>query len=105
MAIHLIVPFRAPKRSRYGRGWSRDGRTASTSAATARSWTAIPNDRETGGSYEGVTRMLWGLGSWLSYPDRPAQLEWRGVTYDLEALTYRALVNGCDPDALGIVAL
>jgi hypothetical protein len=61
----------------------------------------ITNDRETSGSYEGVTRMLWGLGSWLSYPERPAQLEWRGVTYDLEALTYRALVNGCDPNASG----
>ncbi|HEX2905433.1 MAG TPA: DUF2264 domain-containing protein [Phototrophicaceae bacterium] len=58
----------------------------------------IPNQAETNGSYEGVTRMLWGLGSWLSYPTRPAQLEWRGVTYDLEALTYRALVNGCDPN-------
>lgn len=61
----------------------------------------VPNHTEAGGSYEGVTRMLWGLGSWLSYPDRPAQLEWRGVTYDLEALTHRALVNGCDPNALG----
>ncbi len=61
----------------------------------------IPNDREAGGSYEGVTRMLWGLGSWLSDPARPATLEWRGVTYNLEHLTYRALVNGCDPDAPG----
>ncbi|MBI1258386.1 MAG: DUF2264 domain-containing protein [Chloroflexi bacterium] len=61
----------------------------------------IPNGADAGGSYEGVTRMLWGLGSWLSYAERPAQVEWRGVTYDLEQLTYRALVNGCDPDALG----
>ena len=61
----------------------------------------IPNYADAGGSYEGVTRMLWGLGSWLPDAERPAQLEWRGVTYDLEQLTYRALVNGCDPDALG----
>ena len=61
----------------------------------------IPNYAEAGGSYEGVTRMLWGLGSWLSYPDRPAAIEWRGTSYDLEQLTYRALVNGCDPDVLG----
>lgn len=61
----------------------------------------ITNYAESGGSYESVTRMLWGLGSWLSYPDRPAQLEWRGVTYDLEQLTYRALVNGCNPAVYG----
>lgn len=61
----------------------------------------IPNDRELSGSYEAVTRMLWGLGSWLSYPERPAQLEWRGMSYDLEQLTYWALVNGSDPNALG----
>ena len=42
-----------------------------------------------------------GLGGWLSYPNRPAQLQWRGVTYDLEALMQRAMVNGCDPDAVG----
>ncbi len=59
----------------------------------------IPNYADAGGSYEGVTRMLWGLGSWLADSTRPAQLTWRGVTYDLEQLTYRALVNGCDPDA------
>ena len=47
----------------------------------------IPNAADAGGSYEGVTRMLWGLGSWLSYPDRPSRLTWRGIDYDLEALT------------------
>ena len=61
----------------------------------------IPNYADVGGSYEGVTRMLWGLGSWLADPNRPSQLEWQGVSYDLEQLTYRALVNGCDPDAVG----
>ena len=61
----------------------------------------IPNYVDAGGSYEGVTRMLWGLGSWLSYPDRPATLVWRGVTYNVEQLTYQALANGCDPEAAG----
>lgn len=61
----------------------------------------IPNYVDAGGSYEGVTRMLWGLGSWLADPNRPAQLTWRGVSYDLEQLTFRALVNGCDPNADG----
>ena len=61
----------------------------------------ITNYAEASGSYEAVTRMLWGLGSWLSYPERSATLEWRGVTYDLEALTHRALANGCDPSTLG----
>ena len=59
-----------------------------------------PNHADIGGSYEGVTRMLWGLGGWLSQPDRPATVSWRGVTYDIEALTRRALVNGCDPTSL-----
>src|SRR4051812_14170188 len=61
----------------------------------------IPNYVDAGGSYEGVTRMLWGLGSWLADPNRPSKLDWRGVSYDLEQLTYRALVNGCSPDAPG----
>src|SRR5262245_42810895 len=61
----------------------------------------IPNYVDAGGSYEGVTRMLWGLGSWLADPNRQAQLEWRGVSYDLERLTLRALVNGCNPNAPG----
>ncbi|MCA9883086.1 MAG: DUF2264 domain-containing protein [Anaerolineae bacterium] len=56
-----------------------------------------PNPADSGGSYEGVTRMLWGLGSWLSQPDRSSTVTWRGETYDIEALTRRALVNGCDP--------
>lgn len=61
----------------------------------------IPNGADRGGSYEGVTRMLWGLGSWLADPNRTPLVTWRGQTYDLEALTYRALVNGCDPDSPG----
>src|SRR4051812_45838449 len=84
--------------------WSRlvAGWANSLDASGARTlMDGIPNGADRGGSYEGVTRMLWGLGSWLSYPERPAQLEWRGVSYDLEQLTYRALVNGCDPDVLG----
>jgi hypothetical protein len=61
----------------------------------------VPNYADAGGSFEGVTRMLWGLGSWLSYPDRPSTIEWRGQTYDIEALTHRAFVNGCDPNSPG----
>jgi hypothetical protein len=61
----------------------------------------VPNYADAGGSFEGVTRMLWGLGSWLSYSNRPSQIEWRGQTYDLEQLTYRAFVNGCDSNSLG----
>jgi len=58
-----------------------------------------PNHADIGGSYEGVTRMLWGLGGWLSQPDRSTEVTWRGETFDIEALTRRALVNGCDPDS------
>jgi hypothetical protein len=61
----------------------------------------VPNYADAGGSFEGVTRMLWGLGSWLSYPDRPAVIEWRGQKFDLEQLTRRAYVNGCDPASRG----
>ena len=32
----------------------------------------VPNYADAGGSYEGVTRMLWGLGGWLSRPERSA---------------------------------
>lgn len=58
----------------------------------------VPALPESGGSFEGVTRMLWSLGAWLSQPGRPATLTWRGVSYDIPALMKRALVNGCDPD-------
>src|SRR4051812_47236374 len=61
----------------------------------------LPLEHDAGGSYEGVTRMMPGLSGWLSYPDRPSKLQWRGVSYDLEDLMYRALVNGCNPDAVG----
>ena len=55
-----------------------------------------PNHADSDGSYEGVTRMLWGIGGWLSQPTRPKTVTWRGETFDLEALLRRALVNGCD---------
>lgn len=57
----------------------------------------VPNRADVGGSYEGVTRMLWGIGGWFSQPGRSRQVTWRDETFDLEALTRRALVNGCDP--------
>ena len=58
-----------------------------------------PNYADAGGSYESLTRMLWGLGGWLSQPDRTSTITWRGETYDIEAITRRALVNGCDPES------
>lgn len=61
----------------------------------------VPNDADAGGSYEGVTRMLWGLAGWLSQPGRPARLTWRGETFDTEALLKRALVAGTDPASPG----
>ncbi|HWQ11245.1 MAG TPA: DUF2264 domain-containing protein [Roseiflexaceae bacterium] len=61
----------------------------------------VPNENDAGGSYEGVTRMLWGLGGWLSRPERPATLRWRGATFDLEELARRALTAGTDPRSPG----
>ncbi|MEO8397084.1 MAG: DUF2264 domain-containing protein, partial [Chloroflexota bacterium] len=58
----------------------------------------LPLEHDQGGSYEGVTRMMPGLSGWLSDPNRPSTVQWRGVSYDIEALMQRALVNGCDPD-------
>ena len=59
------------------------------------------NREDAGGSYEGVTRMLWGLGGWLSQPERPTILVWRGVSYDIAALLRQALVAGTDPNSAG----
>ncbi len=61
----------------------------------------VPNDADAGGSYEGVTRMLWGLGGWLSQPGRPAVVHWRGENFDTEALLRQALVAGTDPQSSG----
>jgi hypothetical protein len=61
----------------------------------------ITNRHDAGGSYEGVTRMLWGLGGWLSRPEREPVLEWRGKRYDLVELTRRALLAGTDPASPG----
>ncbi|MDQ3541382.1 MAG: DUF2264 domain-containing protein, partial [Chloroflexota bacterium] len=61
----------------------------------------IPNRHDAGGSYEGVTRMLWGLGGWLSRPDRDPIVEWRGRQYDTVDLTRRALLAGTDPASPG----
>lgn len=58
-----------------------------------------PNHADIGGAYEGVTRMLWGLGGWLSQPERSPIVTWRGESYDVEALTRRALINGCNPSS------
>lgn len=61
----------------------------------------VPNYTDAGGSYEGVTRMLWGLGGWLSQPGRPTVLHWRGESFDTEALLRQALVAGTDPQSPG----
>ena len=61
----------------------------------------VPNRQDAGGSYEGVTRMLWGLGGWLSQSERPALVHWRGESFDTEALLRRALVAGTDPRSPG----
>lgn len=61
----------------------------------------VPNQHDAGGSYEGVTRMLWGLGGWLSRPERDPVVEWRGQRYDTADLTRRALLAGTDPLSSG----
>ena len=61
----------------------------------------VTNRHDAGGSYEGVTRMLWGLGGWLSVPGRPTTVTWRGKNYDVLALTRQALLSGTDPDSSG----
>lgn len=84
--------------------WSRvvAGWAHSLDASGARTlMDGVPNQADEGGSYEGVTRMLWGLGGWLSHAGRPAVLNWRGAAFDLEALMRQALVAGTDPGSLG----
>src|SRR5687767_1711614 len=61
----------------------------------------VPNQADAGGSYEGVTRMLWGLGGWLAHAERPALLRWRGEAFDLEALARLALLAGTNPRSRG----
>ena len=61
----------------------------------------VTNQHDAGGSYEGVTRMLWGLGGWLSVAGRETTLSWRGRDYDLLALTREALLAGTDPASPG----
>ncbi|MGC4190833.1 MAG: DUF2264 domain-containing protein [Thermomicrobiales bacterium] len=56
----------------------------------------IPNQHDASGSYEGVTRMLWGIGGWLSQPERSPVIHWRGRHDDLEALARAAILAGTD---------
>jgi hypothetical protein len=56
-----------------------------------------PNRADVGGSYEGVTRMLWGLGGWLSQPERTPLIRWREEVFDIAARMSKGIVNGCDP--------
>jgi hypothetical protein len=95
------MPFSRDEAATYW-SWMVAGWAKSLDSSGARTWMdGVPNYADAGGSFEGVTRMLWGLGSWLSHSERQAQVEWCGEVYDLEALTYRAFVNGCDPHSLG----
>ena len=72
-----------------------------TSARTFMPGITLPDFPDQGGSFEGVTRMLWGIGGWLSQPQRPRSVIWRGETFDLAALMQRALAAGCDPASPG----
>lgn len=56
---------------------------------------------DAGGSYEGVTRMFWGLGGWLSRPERSATITWRGANHDLVDIMRRAVLSGTDPESRG----
>ena len=61
----------------------------------------IRNRAEPAGSYEGTTRMLWGIGGWLSDRRRPVTVSWRDRRYDLEVLMRRAILAGTDPHGPG----
>ncbi|HEV2073549.1 MAG TPA: DUF2264 domain-containing protein [Thermomicrobiales bacterium] len=61
----------------------------------------VRNDREAFGSYEGTTRMMWGLGGWLSCPARPSRVRFRNQEYDIRELTQQALLAGTNPDSRG----
>ena len=95
----IPIPFPIKRRlnlwSRLVAGWAH--RLDAEGARTLMD--GYPNWADGDGSYEGVTRMLWGIGGWLSQPDRLKTVVWRGETFDLEALLRRALVNGCDPQS------
>ena len=56
---------------------------------------------DAGGSYEGVTRMFWALGGWLSQPDRSSTIAWRGKDYDLVDIMRRAVLEGTNPESRG----
>lgn len=84
--------------------WSRlvAGWAHSLDSSGARTWIdGVTNEADSGGSYEGVTRMLWGLGAWLSQPARPVVLRWHGATFDTLALTRQALIGGTSPESPG----
>src|SRR3712207_3711392 len=68
-----------------------------TGARTLLDGVTLPALPDAGGSYEGVTRMLFGWGGWLSQPMRSPVIEWRGEQFDIAALMRRAVLAGCDP--------
>ncbi len=60
----------------------------------------ITNTEDQGGSPEGVTRMLWGLGGWLSHA-RETELIWQGQHVHTDVLAKQALIAGTNPNSLG----
>lgn len=61
----------------------------------------VRNHADAIGSYEGTTRMMWGLGSWLEDDDRDDSIVFRERSYNIRKLTRRALVKGTDPTSSG----
>lgn len=58
----------------------------------------VANPEDESGSPEGVTRMLWGLGGWLSQ-DRDSMLSWRGERFNAAKLAKQGLIAGSDPNS------
>lgn len=67
-----------------------------TGARTLFDGVSLPTGPDAGGSYEGVTRMMYGWGAWLSQGRAPI-VHWRNRAYDIAALMRQAVLAGCDP--------
>jgi hypothetical protein len=68
-----------------------------TGARTLMGGVSLPDGPDAGGSYEGVTRMMYGWGGWLSQPARSHIVSWRRQTFDIAAFMRQAVIVGCDP--------
>ncbi len=68
----------------------------------ARTWmNGIRNFNERDGSSEGLTRMLWGIGGWLSQPEREPRIQWQDKSYNVATLARDGILAGCDPESPG----